>query len=188
MYILILKGTSMSKVTKIFAIASMIASLMILGFTGCTSTKDINVEQATSKKVDMKGYKTYAPLLAGGMLIDSKGTWVPRNMDLDAEIQYMTKKELDKRGKKQVLTNPDFYVTYVVGVDMDTVEEKVSKKDQVTLSNIPSAALALIFIDAQTNEVIWMAEADGELKQNLSDKKVKQRLDRTIKKMFRGLR
>lgn len=173
--------------SKLLTITSIIFGLMIMGFTGCTSTKDIDVAQATSKKVDMKGYKTYAPLLPSGILIDSQGAWVPRNMDMNAEIQYMTKKELDKRGKKQVLTNPDFYVTYVVGVDMDSVKQKVSKRDQVTLSQVPSTALALIFIDAQTNQVIWMAEAAGELKQNLSDAKVKKRIDRTIKKMFRGL-
>lgn len=161
---------------------------LIIGLAGCSSTtKDIKVTQLTTEKVNLNGYKTYAPLLKSGILIDSQGIWRPRNMDLDAEIEYVTKKELNRRGKTQVLVNPDFYVAYVVGVDMDVIKDKVDRKGEITISRVPSSSLAVVFIDAKTEQVIWMSIAEGNLKENLNNDKIKKRINYAIHKMFRGL-
>ena len=152
-----------------------IASLMI-GLSGCSSTtKDIHVTQFTTEKVNLDGYKTYAPLLKSAILTDSQGIWRPRNINLDSEIQYVTKQELDKRGKTQVVVNPDFYISYVVGVDMDVIKAEVTNKDKIMLSSVPSSSLAVVFI------------AKGKLQENLSNDKIKKRIKYTIHEMFKNL-
>jgi hypothetical protein len=166
---------------------STIVGLMIIGFNGCTPTSDIKVEKATSKKVDLRGYKTYAPLLAKGVLVDSQGIYSSKNMNLEAEINNMIKTELDKRGKEQVMSNPDFLVAYVAGVDMDVIRAKVRKQDQIQLTQVPAASLAILFIDAQTNALIWMAVSEGELRQDLDVEKTRKRLHYAIRKMLRGI-
>jgi len=161
--------------------------LLMVGVIGCTSTSDVTYVEGKSPKVNLKGYKTYAPLLKAGILLDSRGIWIPRDMDMNSEIQFLTKKELDKLGKQQVQTNPDFYVSYIVGVDMDKIKEKVSRRDQLTISNVPSNSLAIIFIDAVTNQIIWISTAEGQLKQDLSNEKIKKRMKKVIHKMFSSL-
>lgn len=166
---------------------SVFAILIAIGFIGCVSTSDINVAQAQYEKANMEGYKTYMALSPEGIILDSKGTWVPKNVDVSAEIQHMIKTEMDKKGKHQVVSNPDFYVVSAVGVDIDAVKEKIDKKDQKQIENIPAAGLAIVFIDAKTNQVIWMSVAEGDLKDELSLEKRKKRTSYAIKKMLESL-
>ena len=172
----------MSKLLK-----GVITALMITGLSGCVSTSDINVVQAQDEKTNMEGYKTYMALSSKGIILDSEGTWVPKNIDTKAEIRYMIKTEMDNKGKQLVVSNPDFYVAYAVGVDMDTVKEHVSKKDHMKIENIPSSGLAIVFIDAKTNQVIWMSVAEGNLKDELSFEDRKKRASYAIKKMLADL-
>jgi len=168
----------------------LVLLLFLFTLNACVSTnniRDIKVTQYTSNKVNMRGYKTYAPLFEGGYLEDSQGTWVPRNMDINAEIQALTKAQLDRRGKSQVLVNPDFYVGYVVGVDIDSLKEKVNRKGQSELVNIPSTGLAIMFIDANNGDLIWMSVAEGDLKENLSTEAIKKRISYAINKMFKHI-
>jgi outer membrane lipoprotein-sorting protein len=178
-----IKGEGMLKVL----IKGAVIGLIVVGFTGCVSTSDINVVQSQSEKANLKGYKTYAALSPKGIILDSKGTWIPNNINAHAEIQHMIKTEMDKKGKQLVISNPDFYVAYALGVDMDAIKEKVDKKDQVKIENIPSAGLAIVFTDAKTNEVIWMSVAEGELKKGLSMDDRKKRVQYAIQKMLNGL-
>jgi len=166
---------------------SLVLLLFLFTLNACVSTNDIEVTQYTSNKVDMEGYKTYAPLFEGGYLEDSQGTWVPRNIDINAEIQTLTKAQLDRRGKSQVLVNPDFYVGYIVGVDIDSLKEKVNRKGQSELVNIPSTGLAIMFIDANNGDLIWMSVAEGDLKENLSTEAIKKRISYAINKMFKHI-
>lgn len=164
-----------------------IAALMIVGLSGCVSTNDIKVKQAKYEKANMEGYKTYMALSSKGIILDSKGTWVPKNIDVNTEIQHLVKTEMDRKGKQLVVSNPDFYVAYAVGVDIDAIKEKVNKKDQAKIENIPSAGLAIVFTDAKTSQVIWMAVAEGNLKEELSLEDRKKRANYAIKKMLEGL-
>ncbi len=172
----------MSKLLK-----SAVVALVIAGLSGCVSTSDINVEQAKYEKANMEAYKTYMALSSEGIVLDSKGTWIPKNIDTNAEIKHIIKSEMDSKGKRLVIADPDFYVTYAVGVDIDVIKEKVDKKDQKKIENVPSAGLAIVFIDAKTNQVIWMSVAEGDLKDDLSLEDRKKRVSYAIKKMLSGL-
>ncbi len=168
----------MSKLLK-----GMIAALMIAGFTGCTSTSDIQVEALKSEKVNFDGYKTYEIIEESGIVDGIKRA---DNLDIDAEIQQMINTELAKKGKTRVTKDPDFYVAYVAGTDMDAVKEKLDEKGKKTIENRPEAAMIMILIDAETGMIIGISTAEGEAK-GLPAKEAKERLNYAIKKMLSGL-
>ncbi len=168
----------MSKLLK-----GVIAALMIAGFTGCTSTSDIQVEALKSEKVNFDGYKTYE-IIEGSGIVD--GTKRADNLDIDAEMQQMINTELAKKGKTLVTEDPDFYVAYAAGTDMEAVKEKLDAEGKKTIEKAPEAAMVLILIDAETGVIIEISTAEGEAKA-LPAEETKKRLNYAIKKMLSGL-
>ena len=156
--------------------------LMIAGFTGCVSTSDIKVESVKSEKVDLKGYKTYEIIEGSGVIDDTKVT----NLDIDTEMQQMINTELVKKGKILVTKDPDFYIAYIAGTDMDAVKEKLDEVGKETIEKAPAAAMILVLIDAETGVIIGISTAEGEVK-DLSIEDRKKRLNYAIKKMLSGL-
>jgi len=164
---------------------SVITVLVIAGVTGCVSTSDIQVEQAQSEKVNLDGYKTYQFIADSGILQDKKDP-AGKKLDVTAEIEDMINKELAKKGKVPVSKNPDFFVAYMGGSDMDAVKSKLDKNGKEIIEKSPEAALVLMLVDADTGSIIWMSTAEGEVKGG-SAEDIKKRLDYTIKKMFNGV-
>ena len=169
--------------SRLNVLKSVMIALMITGFSGCTSTSDIEVEALTSEKVNLDGYKTYE-IIEGSGIVDN--TQRSDNMDIDAEMQQMLNTELAKKGKMLVNKDPDFYVAYMAGTDMDAIEEKINKEGKVTLHNRPAAGMILVLVDADTGAIIGLSTAEGEAK-NLPAKEAKKRLHYAIKKMLGGI-
>ena len=169
--------------SRLNVLKSVMIALVIIGVSGCTSTKDIEVEALTSEKVNLDGYKTYEIIEGSGIVDDTRRS---DNLDINAEMKQMINTELAKKGKMLVNKNPDFYVAYVAGTDMDAIEEKVNKEGQVTLHNRPASAMVLILVDANTGEIIGLSTAEGEAK-NLPAEEAKKRLNYAIKKMLSGI-
>ncbi|PHS36769.1 MAG: hypothetical protein COB07_12115 [Sulfurovum sp.] len=172
------KGKEMSKLLK----GAMVV-LMIAGVTGCVNTSDIKTKTVKSVKVDMEGYKTYQIVEGSGIVDDTKRS---DNMDINAEMRQMMNTELAKKGKMKVTENPDFYVAYAAGSDMEAVKVKLDADGKETVEARPEAAILLVLIDAQTGAIIAISEAEGEAK-NLSPEDTKKRLSYAINKMFEGL-
>lgn len=168
----------MSKLLK-----GVIMTLMIVGFTGCTSTSDIQVEAMKSEKVNLDGYKTYEIIEGSGVVDGTKRT---DNLDVDAEMQQMINTELAKKGKTLVTKDPDFYVAYAAGTDMEAVKEKLDAAGKKTIEKSPEAAMVLILIDAETGVIIGISTAEGDVK-GLPADDMKKRLNYAIKKMLSGL-
>jgi PBP1b-binding outer membrane lipoprotein LpoB len=164
---------------------SVITVLVIAGVTGCVSTSDIQVEQAQSEKVNLDGYKTYQFIADSGILQDKKDP-ASKKLDVTAEIEDMINKELAKKGKVPVSKNPDFFVAYMGGSDMDAVKSKLDKNGKEIIEKSPEAALVLMLVDADTGSIIWMSTAEGEVKGG-SAEDIKKRLDYTVKKMLNGV-
>ena len=106
---------------------------------------------------------------------------------MNGEIKQMIVTRLEKKGKIPVTQNPDFYVVYATGQDMDALNIKINRQGQETIKNIPRAALAIIFIDANTGQIISISESSGNLKSGLSTKKMKSRLYYTVNKMLNNM-
>lgn len=171
----------MSKLLK-----GAIIGLMIAGFAGCVNTNDIKVAALKSEKVNLKGYKTYQIIEDSEVVYDSKESWIPRDMDVSAELEQMISAELVKKGKIAVKDNPDFYVAYFAAADFDAIKSKVDKKGQVTIEEAPDAAMLLLLVDADTGKIIWLSSAVGDVK-GLPDDQMAKRLNYAVKKMLSGL-
>lgn len=171
----------MSKLLK-----GAIIGLMIAGFAGCVNTNDIKVAAIKSEKVNLKGYKTYQIVEDSEVVYDSRESWIPREMDVSAELEKMINAELAKKGKMAVADNPDFYVAYFAAADLDAIKVKVNKEDQVMIEDAPDAALLLLFVDADTGKIIRLSSAVGDVK-GLPDDQMAKRLNYAVKKMLSGL-
>jgi len=172
----------MSKVWKY-----MLAALVIAGVSGCgVSTKDIEIETVKSEKANLKGYKTYEIIKESGADDSLKKDKVLKGVDVDADIKKLIITELAKRGKVEVTHDPDFFVAYVAGADMNAMKIKLDEKGKSTIENIPEAAMLLMLVDADTGSIIWLSTAEGEFK-GLPLEQQRERLKYTIKKMLSGL-
>ncbi|MEA3456738.1 MAG: DUF4136 domain-containing protein [Campylobacterota bacterium] len=172
----------MSKLLK-----SLIVILLIAGFAGCSvKTDDIQVVAFKSDKANLKGYKTYQIIEGSCFLQDSEGNRVPDKMQVGAEIHKMVKSELTNRGKVPVNKNPDFFVAYAAAADVDAFKKKVDEAGKEKIDKTPESAMLLILFDANTGAIIWLSQAEGEIR-DLPVDQVKKRLRYTVKKMFSGM-
>jgi len=169
----------------------IILAIMVVAWvvTGCSTfpKDDIQVESEVSPKANMSGYKTYTWLAAVGILEDSDGYWEPPKFDADAEIEFRINEALRKRGMTESSSDPDIYIAYALGVNMDALELKTDPESKLeSLENVPKAGLVVMMIDAETGFVNWVSVATGEMK-NADQETQKKRLEYTINTMFKDL-
>ena len=164
-----------------------LAVLLMIGVSGCgVSTKDIQVETVKSEKVNLKGYKTYEIIKESGADESIKKEKTLKGVDVDGNMKALITSELAKRGKVEVTHDPDFFVAYVAGADMDAIQIKLDKEGKSMIQNIPEAAMLLMLVDAETGSIIWLSTAEGDFK-GLPPEQQKERLKFAIKKMLNGL-
>jgi hypothetical protein len=164
----------------------LVTALLLVGVTGCVSTSDIQVETVQSEKVNLKGYKRYKIVEGSGATEEVKEQKSLKGVDIDKKLKSMIEKDLAKRGKVEVTKNPDFYVAYLLGTDKEALKVKLDKKGKEAVENIPVAAIVLMFIDANSGEIIWMSTAEGEYKK-LSREDKRKRLEYTLDKMLKNI-
>ncbi len=166
----------------------VLAILVMAWFvTGCSTfpKDDIKVESETDPKANLSGYKTYAWLAAVGIVEDAEGIWEPPKFDADGEIQFRVNEALRNKGMTEVTNNPDIYVAYAVGVDMDALDLKTDPKTKLeTLDNVPQTGLVVMLVDAETGFVTWVSTATAEMK-NLDSETQKKRLEYVVNTMFK---
>lgn len=168
----------------------IILAIMVMAWmaTGCSTfpKDDIKVESEVSPKANFSGYKTFTWLAAVGIFKDAEGLWEPPKFDADAEIEFLVNEALRKHGLSQSSSDPDMYVAYALGVDMDALDLKTDPETKLeSLGNVPKTGLVVILIDAETGFVNWVSVATGELK-NLDQETQKRRLEYVVNTMFKG--
>jgi len=163
-----------------------VLALALVGFTGCVSTSDIQVDSTQSDKVDLKGYKTYQFIEGSGIAKDTSKKTLTKSESVSAEIEEMINEELAKKGKVPVSKDPDFFVAYLGGADHEAVKKKLDKHGKEVIEKSPEAALVLMLVDADTGAIIWMSTAEGELKNSTPEER-KKRIKYTIEKMLQGV-
>jgi hypothetical protein len=176
------------KAMKKIIYAAGITLMMLLSACTTVPTQDIRVEADSDPKASFSGFKTYAWFAAAQLLHDPEGQWEPRNVDIDAKVQLIINRELQKRGIVEVNNSPDMLVAYAAGVDMTSLglKENPNTKEKL-LENIPKAALVIALIDADTGYVVWLAEAVGEVQEQADAATVSARIEYAVSEMFRLL-
>ena len=157
----------------------------VLFFSGCNSTtKGINVESHTAQKVNLDGYKSYEWLASASIIVDENNAYKNHGYNVEEYIQSQISKTLLNKNRTHSSSNPDFLVSYITGVNMDAVKEKVDDAGKKYIDSVPKAALAIVLIDTRTSQIIWSASADAKIQETLDDTKSKERIDYAIEKMF----
>ena len=169
----------------------IILAIMVMAWfvTSCSTfpKDDIKIESEVDAKANISGYKTYAWLAAVGILEDAEGHWEPPKFDADAEIEFLINEALRKHGMSQVNNDPDMYIAYALGVDMDALELKTNPETKLSsLENVPQAGFVVMLMDAETGFVTWVSVATAEMK-NLDPETQKKRLEYTVNTMFKDL-
>jgi len=154
---------------------------------GCASplTKNINVDSEYDSVVDFSGLTTYSWLASAQIVNDPQGQWEPRGFDADEEIRFLINREMRQRGFTQVEKNPDVYVAFLAGVNMEALNLKKDPKTKLrVLTKEPEGALAVVLLDAESSEAIWGAVAGDKVDTKYSIEDSKKRLDYAVTKMF----
>lgn len=169
---------------------SLLLIVGIVFLAGCSSvpTKDIQIETQINPKVNINGYKTYTWLSTASIIRDPLGKWEPPAFDADTEIKHLIDRELSKCGKMENAANPDMFVAFAVGLDMDALKSKVDPKTKMeVLENVPAGGLVVAFIDTSSGFVIWAGAATLQIQEKPDTETAKARLDYVVTRMFKAL-
>ena len=166
----------------------LVSVVMLLSSCSSTPTKDIEVDAQADPRADFSGYKTYAWLGAAAILNDPHGQWEPPAFDADAEIKYLIDRELRKRGMMQSSLDPDLIVAFATGINMDALELQFDPDIKInTLENVPRGGLVIAMVDSESELVIWVGVAVGDVQEQPDAKTVKARLNYAVTQLFRKL-
>ena len=165
-----------------------VAALSVAWCMSCASTptSDIHVHSAVDSKAKMAGYKSYAWDTNAGVLHDSTGAWVPKDVDTQSEVQFLIDKKLRERGMTVAQSSPDLFVSMLILADVKELEEIKSKHgDTVTgLDPVGKGALLVELVDAQTGKTVWLGAAEGDVRGSNSLEVSKQRLAYAVDQLF----
>jgi len=167
-----------------------LAFVAVVFFTvGCASiTEDILVETDTHPKANLKGYETFTWVSSAEIVYDPQGQWELPQFDTDAEILWLIRRELRRRGMTEVNVNPDLLAGFATGVNMAALKLQKNPETRLeTLENVPKAALVVVLIDSQTGLPVWVGKATGELQEEATNEVVRKRLDYAVKQMFKKM-
>lgn len=162
-------------------------SALLLLLSGCASvTSDIKVDAEAAPNVTLHNYKTYDWLGSFSALNDPNKTWQPPNINIVGDIKFLVDRELRRRGIYSTNGKPDLAVSFFVGVDMENQVLKLDPDTKIELNkNIPKAALVVALIEVDSGHVVWLGVANGEVQEGVTEEVVRQRLDYTVREMFK---
>ncbi|MCP3688856.1 MAG: DUF4136 domain-containing protein [Gammaproteobacteria bacterium] len=161
------------------------ALLALLAGCATSVTQDIKIDAEADPKANFSGYSTYTWLGSASIVFDNEGRWEPPQFDADAEIKFLIDRELRNRGMNEDSANPDMFVAFAAGIDMDSLEIKMNpESDLGVLEQVPHGGLAVIMIDADTGFAIWAGTATANIQENPTQETIKKRLDFAVTQMF----
>ena len=154
-----------------------------------TPTSDIRVHSAADKKSNISAYKSYAWDTSAGVLNDRTGVWVPKDVDTQAELQFLIDEKLRGRGMTVAQESPDLLVSMLIAADVRDVEEIKSKRGEAVagLDPVGKGALLVELVDAETGKTVWLGAAEGEVRGSNTLEQSKERLAYAVDKLFEQL-
>lgn len=173
--------------TRYFTVFAAV-SLLGAASAGCASTptSDIRVHSAADAKTNIKAYKSYAWYESDQVISDRTGVWVPKDVDTQAEVEFLVNDTLRKRGLTEVQGDPDLLVSVLIVADIRDVEEIKSKRGEgvTTFDPVGQGALLIELIDSETGKTVWLGGAEGDVRESRTAEESKQRLAYAVDKLF----
>ncbi len=174
---------------------ALLRTLFILAFfiaisvtSSCaTLTSDIEVESHANPDVNYDSYKTYAWAGSAQIVFDPVGQWEQPTLDMDEEVRFVINRELRKHGLYQVEDDSDLLLAFAAGVDTTVLKLKEDPKhDNKVLTNIPTSALVIVLIDANTGYPVWSGFAIGDVQQQQQTiDNIRKRIDYAVSEIFK---
>jgi len=152
--------------------------------SGCASKDKIAIKTYKDQKVNLAGYKNYQWLVGANILQDDHHEWSSRRYDINKFVEEQITKQFYNKDIFKTQIKPDFLISYVVGINMDALKEKVDKDGEKYFANVPVAGLGIVLLDPITKKVIWASNAEAILQEKLSDEESKERVAYAIEQMF----
>jgi hypothetical protein len=154
-----------------------------------TPTSDIRIHSAVDAKANIAGYKSYAWDTNAGLLQDRTGMWAPKDIDTQAEVQFLIDKKLRDRGMTVVQASPDLLVFTLIVADVKDLEQIKAKGGEAAagLDPVGKGALLVELVDGHTGKTVWIGAADGEVRGSNSVEVGKERLAYAVDKIFETL-
>jgi hypothetical protein len=161
-------------------IASVIVVLMVLG-QSCTSSKKAPVVGKNSDiTADFKDIKTYSwtadidNIPKDAIFVGANGVYVYNNESTRKMIKDALQYELDSRGYKISVSDPDMLISYLVTEQPASLRttngyvtlssgENVRTESNVTYTDVKPGTLIINFIDVKSGKMIWQGFASGIL-------------------------
>jgi hypothetical protein len=182
-----MKQIATSSLTRFF-VAFATTSLLGSASLGCASTQtsDIRVHSAADKKANIKAYKSYAWYESDQLIHDRTGVWVPKDVDTQAEVEFLVNDTLRKRGLTEVQAEPDLLVSVLIVADIRDVEEIKNKRGEgvTTFDPVGQGALLIELIDSETGKTVWLGGAEGDVRESRTAEESKERLAYAVDKLF----
>jgi Domain of unknown function (DUF4136) len=177
------------RVRKIFPVLAAIALYL---FFSCTSTKILLEE--TAPGVILSEYKTF-----NFYSVTTAGDTTPRKADLRmAQLRQSIRRELEEKGYRFTITDPDFLVNAFMKVkqDLQTREKNLVtdpptytgqrnyswQADEMVVGYYKTGLLDIHIIDAKENRLVWESESEGILASR--DEDVEKKMAARMKKVF----
>ena len=167
---------------KLVSLLALFMGLILL--SGCAPKDNIIIKTYKDQKVNLAGYKTFQFLVGANILVDDNQKWKARAYDLNRLVEFEIASQLMDKDIHRTQTRPDFIISYVVGVNMDAIQEKIDNDGATYFKNVPVAGLGIVFLDPQTKRVIWASNAEGTVDLKRTDKESKERISYAIEQMF----
>lgn len=171
-------------------IGVLMLGLVVLA-TGCAPSVTVKLDY--DNEADFASLKTFAwlpmPVNPGGSIKEA----LERNSLIDKRIRRAVEAQLGAKGYQVNINNPDFLVTYHIGV-----EDKITVTDwgygygwrgwgtpsRVDVYQYQQGTLILDVIDSQSKQLMWRSFAQGAIDPYSPSEKREQRLNEVMARML----
>lgn len=165
-------------------ILAIIFGLSIVFLNGCASKDNIIIKTYKDSKVNLDGYKTYQWLVGSSVLIEEAKVYKGRGYKVNKFVEAHIARQLYNMDIIKTQIKPDFIISYIVAVDLATINEKVNMDGEEYFKNVPKEGLGIVFLDPKTKKVIWACNAEAVVRAGISDDESKERISYAIEQMF----
>lgn len=169
---------------------ALVLGLMVLA-TGCAPS--VTVQLDYDKEANFAALKTFAWLPIPVNPPAGVKEALARNSLMDKRIRRAVEAQLIAKGYQTNVNNPDFMVTYHVGV-----EEKIAVTDwgygygrrgwggppRIDVYQYQQGSLILDLIDSNSKQLIWRGFAQGEIDPYAPTEKREQRVNDVVARML----
>jgi len=165
----------------------LLLSFLLIATVNCSGTR---VKQDYKDGFDFSRLKTFLWLEQPEKPFEYLTNPIANRRQLDKQIKEAVNRELERRGYLRTFENPDFSVTYQLGVQDKIYSHDQSyrtdyRTDKSVKLSYKEGTLVLDFVDARTSELLWRGSASRIISQEEPDlEDTQEKITTAVKRML----